>query len=579
MFQPPMRRLGTVIISLLVFAACQKSGGDAQQTKKGSNEGSAAGLVAGHKGAGSGSAAGAHGKPEQITPPLDIKTPPADAVKTASGLIYKKLLANDAGVAPKRNDTVLINYSGWRQTTGETFFSNRSRGQPMPLNLATTAPGFTEALQLFKKGEKGMLWVPPSIGYKGAPQGNPETLVYEVEVVDVLAAPEIPADLQPPATAKETPKKTKYVELRPGTGKEKARAFDTVTFNYTAWDADGRMFDSTDMRKRPATVPPFRQSAVMEEILTSMTAGQRVRFWTDADKMMQGGKPLPGMPKGMLTYEVEVMQIAKAEHAPPPPPGDVGKTPADAKKTEKGVAYRVLKAGKGGPKPKSTDTVRVHYTGWTTDGRMFDSSVIRNEPAEFSLGGVIAGWTEGIPVMSVGDKVRFWIPEELAYKGAPGRPQGMLVFDVELLEIKPPAAHADARPGSPGSTGLPPPPVPTDVAKPPADAKKTEKGVFYKVLNAGKGGAKPTVRDRVKVHYSGWTTDGKMFDSSITRGVPAEFSLGGVIAGWTDGLQVMSVGDKVRFWIPEDLAYKGKPGGPQGMLVFDVELLEIKSGQ
>ena len=63
--------------------------------------------------------------------------------------------------------------------------------------------------------------------------------------------------------------------------------------------------------------------------------------------------------------------------------------------------------------------------------------MIRNEPAEFSLQGVMVGWTDGITLMSVGDKYRFWIPEQLAYKGAPGRPQGMLVFDFELLEIKP----------------------------------------------------------------------------------------------------------------------------------------------
>ena len=121
-------------------------------------------------------------------------------------------------------------------------------------------------------------------------------------------------------------------------------------------------------------------------------------------------------------------------------PADVAKPPGDAKKTTKGVFYKVLKAGKGGPHPVPADTVRVHYTGWTTDGKMFDSSVTRNEPAEFPLKGVIAGWTDGIPTMSVGDKTRFWIPEELAYKGSPGRPQGMLVFDVELLEIKSPAA-------------------------------------------------------------------------------------------------------------------------------------------
>ncbi len=574
-----MRRFGTVVVTLaLFFAACQKSTSDQQATKRGSA--GSAGAMTPHKGAGSGSAtAGQRPKTEQIAPPLDIKTPPADATKTTSGLIYKKLVANEAGAAPKRNDTVLINYTGWRQSTGETFFSNKSRGQPMPLNLATTAPGFTEALQLLKKGEKGVLWVPPSIGYKGAPQGTPETLVYEVEVIDIVAAPAIPDDIKAvPANTQTTKLGTKYKVLRPGTGKEKARSFDTVTFNYTAWDTDGRMFDSTEMRKRPATVPPFRQSAAMEDMLTAMTAGERVRFWIDAEKMMQNGKPLPGMPKGLLTYELEVLQIVKADSAPPAAPTDVAKPPADTKKTEKGVSYKFLKTGKGGPKPKPTETVRVHYTGWTTDGRMFDSSSIRNEPAEFSLGGVIAGWTDAIPVMSVGDKVRLWIPEEHAYKGAPGRPQGVLVFDIELLEIKKAAAHADApaQGAKPDAGGLP---APADVAKPPADAKKTAKGVSYKVLKAGRGGPKPTPKDQVKVHYTGWTTDGKMFDSSVKRGTPAEFSLGGVIPGWTDGLQVMSPGDSVRFWIPEELAYKGSPGRPQGMLVFDVELIEIKPAQ
>ena len=107
--------------------------------------------------------------------------------------------------------------------------------------------------------------------------------------------------------------------------------------------------------------------------------------------MLPTGRSVPGAPKGMMTYELELLQIEKSPTAPPPVPPDVAKAPADAKKTEKGVFYRVLKAGKGGPKPKPSDTVRVHYTGWTTDGRMFDSSVLRNEPSEFPLGGVIPG--------------------------------------------------------------------------------------------------------------------------------------------------------------------------------------------
>ena len=79
------------------------------------------------------------------------------------------------------------------------------------------------------------------------------------------------------------------------------------------------------------------------------------------------------------------------------------------------------------------------------------------------------------------------------------------------------------------------------------------------------------------VHYTGWTTDGKMFDSSVVRGQPAQFPLNRVIAGWTEGLQLMVVGEKRRFWIPEDLAYKGKAGAPQGMLVFDVELMSFQA--
>ena len=77
------------------------------------------------------------------------------------------------------------------------------------------------------------------------------------------------------------------------------------------------------------------------------------------------------------------------------------------------------------------------------------------------------------------------------------------------------------------------------------------------------------------VHYSGWTTDGKMFDSSVTRGQPATFPLDGVIGGWTEGVQLMVEGEKARFWIPEKLAYKGERA-PYGMLVFDIELIKIE---
>jgi FKBP-type peptidyl-prolyl cis-trans isomerase len=248
------------------------------------------------------------------------------------------------------------------------------------------------------------------------------------------------------------------------------------------------------------------------------------------------------------------------------PPADVAAAPADAKKTESGLAYKVLTAGTGKDHPSAEDKVEVHYTGWTKDGKMFDSSMKRGKTASFPLNRVIPGWTEGLQLMVVGEKTRFWIPGKMAYGETPkrpGSPAGTLVFDVELVSF----------------VGAPAVEIPKDVAGAPADAITTKSGLAYKVLKAGTGDARPTAESQVTVHYSGWTTDGKMFDSSVKRGDPASFPLNGVIPGWTEGLQLMVIGEKTRFWIPGNLAYGDtpkRPGAPAGPLVFDVELLSIK---
>lgn len=106
----------------------------------------------------------------------------------------------------------------------------------------------------------------------------------------------------------------------------------------------------------------------------------------------------------------------------------------------------------------------------------------------------------------------------------------------------------------------------------------TESGIQYQVLTAAEG-AKPKATDKVKVHYKGTTIDGKTFDSSYDRGEPAEFGLNQVIPGWTEGVQLMSVGSKYKFVIPSSLAYgdqgAGSSIGPGETLIFEVELLEI----
>jgi len=160
--------------------------------------------------------------------------------------------------------------------------------------------------------------------------------------------------------------------------------------------------------------------------------------------------------------------------------------------------------------------------------------------------------------MVAGETRRFWIPEALAYKGKEGRPQGTLVFDVKLISFVEPPSQ-----------------TPTNFRTPPSAAKRTVSGLSYQVLKPGNGRRHPTETSTVAVYYSGWTVDGKLFDSALESGKPATLSLGAVIPGWTEGVQLMVEGEKTRFWIPEALAYKGQ-GPVYGDLVFDIELVKIK---
>jgi peptidylprolyl isomerase len=264
------------------------------------------------------------------------------------------------------------------------------------------------------------------------------------------------------------------------------------------------------------------------------------------DKGSSGGSAGAAAEAGAPVVSAAVAAPAPTPSGLPAPP-DVAAPPADAVKTASGLASKVLTPGTGKDHPAPTDKVKVHYTGWTTSGQMFDSSVTRGEPIVFPLNGVIPGWTEGVALMVVGEKRRLWIPAAMAYGEHPrgGQPAGDLVFDVELLDI---------------TAGPKPPPVPEDVKAAPATAKKTASGLQYRALTPGAGAVHPTATSNVTVNYSGWTPDGKMFDSSVTRGQPARFSLGGVIKGWTEGVQLMTKGQKMRFWIPG----------------FDIELIDFK---
>jgi peptidylprolyl isomerase len=265
----------------------------------------------------------------------------------------------------------------------------------------------------------------------------------------------------------------------------------------------------------------------------------------------------------LLRTVLVVLATAAFAHTTPPqgqtagmqPPPDIASAPADATKSPTGLVTKVLKAGSGTDHPAKDEVVVLDYTAWTADGKVFDSTANRGRPNTLVLSRVLPGLGEGVHLMVVGETRRMWIPEALVFKGQKGKPAGPLVFDVTLLEM--------------------PMRAPTDVKSPPIDAKQTPSGLFYKALQPGTGQRHPARVDEVTVHYTGWTTDGKMFDSSYTRGEPMTLPLDRTIAGWTEGLGMMVEGEKMRFWIPEKLAYKGRQA-PYGMLVFDIELIRIR---
>jgi FKBP-type peptidyl-prolyl cis-trans isomerase len=133
-----------------------------------------------------------------------------------------------------------------------------------------------------------------------------------------------------------------------------------------------------------------------------------------------------------LATPVEETTFAMTNDAP----ADVAAAPEGVTQTPSGLAYKVLvPPTEGGKMAGPTATVTAHYVGWTTDGTRFDSSLERGEPATFPLDKVIKGWQEGVGTMSEGEIRRLWIPEDLAYQGHEGFPVGLLVFDVQLIQV------------------------------------------------------------------------------------------------------------------------------------------------
>ncbi|MEO5915996.1 MAG: FKBP-type peptidyl-prolyl cis-trans isomerase [Luteolibacter sp.] len=377
--------------------------------------------------------------------------------------------------------------------------------------------------------------------------------------------PETPSDVAAaPADAAKTASGLASKVLQAGKGDKHPAAADTVTVHYSGWTTDGKLFDSSVQRGQPTSFPLNGVIKGWTEGLQLMVEGEKRRFWIPAE-LGYGENPGGGRPGGLLVFDVELISIKQAPK-PPTPPADLAAAPADAEKSASGLTSKTLTKGTGSAHPKDSDTVKLNLSLWSTEGQLLQSTAQQGGgPADIPLDSLrIGGLAEGIKLMVTGEKRQMWIPTKLAFGEHPpeGVPAGGLVVEAELVSIK---------------EGIPAPATPSDVAAAPADAEKTASGLASKVLTKGTGSAHPKATDTVTVHYSGWTTDGKLFDSSVKRGEPTSFPLDGVIKGWTEGVQLMVEGEKRRFWIPAEIAYGENPGGgrPGGLLVFDIELIKI----
>lgn len=367
-----------------------------------------------------------------------------------------------------------------------------------------------------------------------------------------------PMDIsKPPQDAQTTASGIAYKVIKTSTDSRTPTGNDTASVHYTMWKPSGEVIYSTHREGKPQPMQLFQSPRGWREVVGDMQVGERRLCWMP-------GHLASAVQARAVTATLVIQIDLVATHSPPPAPDALDEPPADAQRTESGLAYVVLKPGASADdaaeRPDIWDRVAVHYTTWKQNGSLQQDTTHMDKPQRLRPADESKGFGEAVSLLTKGQRNRVWIPEELRMPRRSGDPGGMQVMEIELFDW-------EDRVG--------PPPTPADVAGPPASAKKTARGVYYQMLKKGTGTKHPDTSSTVKVHYTGWTTDGEMFDSSYTRGKPITFELTGVIAGWTDVVQVMVVGDAIRTWIPQKLAYKGQAGRPAGMLVFEIELLEI----
>lgn len=255
-----------------------------------------------------------------ITAPPDVAAPAAGAQVTDSGLAMKVLKPGSGTDHPSANDCVTVSFKAWKRD-GTLFSTSTTMNDSDVLCLNAALEGVSEALKEMTVGEKRRVWIPADLTFKAENhhhgQKRPEDedpphkdLTFDLELLSILKAPPTPSDLkQPPATAVRTPSGLAYQVLKSGAGTTHPSARSIVTVHFSAWQNDGRLFESTVLANHPALVNLATAPQGWREALRSMVAGEKTRFWIPA-ALAFGEHPANRFdPPGDLLYEIELLSV------------------------------------------------------------------------------------------------------------------------------------------------------------------------------------------------------------------------------------------------------------------------------
>lgn len=359
----------------------------------------------------------------------------------------------------------------------------------------------------------------------------------------------------------ETESGLKYKITKQGTGEYPMNGDKIWVHYYTKLTNDSII--STSINKGPLDV--------------FLGQGQLIKGWEEGLKLLQpGGSILLVIPPHLaygnteqygipanstLICEVNLLQVNKGTPITPFNTNNI-----EAKTTSTGIVYYEVKSGVG-KKAIDDDNAYIHYSGFLPDNTLFDSSIKKGKPVRITVGikQLFEGLDTALKLMNKGSKFRFIIPSELAY-GSSGLgqivpPNTKITIDIELVDLKTPPTIEQ-----------------WNIHK--KEITTTDSGLKYAVLNKGEGDLIQD-EDIVEIHYSGFFTNGTLFDSSRKRFEPFRFPVGinAVIEGWDEGLKHMRKGAKFQFHIPANLAY-GEEGAPPQIpantdLIFDIEVVDV----